>query len=142
MKNIETLKDIAKDLFFAGRSTAEIARVVGRKTATIQKWVQLEGWRVERRIKMQENQSGLAEKFEKKIISTAEKYFDIAAVIAIICLKKLKRKAQDNDPEIEKIAKDAQRGAAILRSVMPEAPEELAKEIAKNLEEVKRHAKN
>lgn len=129
-------REKAFGLWLDGMSHAEIAAQLGVASSTVSRWASRDNWASKKKERINKANDSIAVKFEKKIISCAEQYFDIAILVAAICRKKLANARYEDNPDISQIVMDAQRGAQIFKAVMPDAPENVAKQIAEELRQL------
>jgi len=127
----------AFDLWLNGMATYKIAKQLNIGVATVKHWAKKNNWAVQKSLKIKEAENQVVLRFEKKIVSGAEAYFDISLMVASICRKKLQKVINEDFAEISNIVKDALRGAQIYRAIMPDAPEVLVKQL---LQELKRES--
>lgn len=123
--------------WLSGLSQAEIANKYHIPKPTIESWAYKEKWTEKKASRIAKIQNSFAMRFEKKILLGAEAFFDISLMIATICKKKLQSALQRDNPQITKVANDALRGVQIYKAVMPDAPEQTAKQIAEELRKLK-----
>lgn len=132
-KATEETKAIAFKDWFAGLTHREIARKYHVSVKTIESWAQKNEWGRLKAVAVERAKNSLSARFEEKIIRGGECFLDIALKIAVTCKERLQNE-QDNISEIVSLAL---KGVQIYKAAMPEASEQLAKQIARDLQELK-----
>ncbi len=138
MKANEEKKANAFKDWLAGMTHKELAKKYHVSVKTIESWAKKNNWTELKASAIERAKNSIAVKFESKIIEGCEIFLDISLMIAQFCKQKLQEAILQENPQISCILKDALIGVQIYKSVMPEAPENISNQIAKDLQEIKR----
>lgn len=134
----------AYNLWLHGATLYKVAKELNIAKTTVTGWQQKHNWVLKKEEQLRKAESLVALRFEKKIVKGAELYFDFSVKIIEICNQRvvdLLKKEHPPFEELAEITKDAQRGAAIYKAVMPNASEILVKQLISMLSNANKEVK-
>jgi len=148
-KNVRLL--YALQDFLNGLTLSEIAEKYGVRIGTVQQWYAREKWKEKRDAAIAEAQKTIYVKFRKSIAETTENLLEISKIGSKLALLRFQKSQElveeaDDEQRIELLSNEyetikkwgalAKDFAAIQRGIMPQASEELSKEMHEELKRI------